>query len=176
MLVLVRIRDPLRRDLEKLKRKLEQLERNFEAKSKVLKAHDEDKKLEKAKKDFQIKRETILVEIEVIEEELKQQTIQRRIKEDIEHKKRWEKIKLELTKYPDKEFREFIKQFAKACVKQGRGIIPPEELFFKVELPDDIIHKSILLIKNSDYGEICGINARYGFISTAFAKELSEID
>lgn len=169
------IKDPLRRELQKLQRNLDALERKFEARSKVLKEHKEDKKLEKTNKDFEIKRETILAEMNIIEKEIKQKLIQRQISDDIQHKRDWEKVKLELTKYPDKEFREFIKQFAKACVKQGAGVMPLDKLFFNVELPDDIIRKSILRIQNSDYGEICGINARYNFVTTRFAQELSEL-
>ncbi len=124
------IRDPLLRERQKLQRKLDALERNFEAKSKVLKKHNEDKKLERAKKDFQIKREIWLTEIASIEEEIKQKNTQRRIQEDIDHKREWEKVKLELMKYPDKEFREFIKQFAKTCVKRQKPAMKLEELFF----------------------------------------------
>jgi len=172
---LVRIKDPLRSERLKLKRQMEQLERKFEAKSLVLSKYSEDKKLERAKKDFQQKHEMLQAEIDSIDEEIKKEETERRMQADVEHKRDWERIKSELMGYPDKDFREFMKQFAKSCIKLKRGVASLDELFHTIELPDETIRKSIQMIRNNGHEGICGIRIDYDFIQTRFARELSEI-
>jgi len=159
----------------KLKKQLDALERNFEAKSKVYSKHSEDKKLEKAKKDFQIKREIIESEISSIDENIKKIETSKRMEADVSHKREWENIKSELMGYPDKDFRNFLKQFAQACIKLRRPTLKLDELYQEIELPDEIINKSLQVIKNNRYHGVCGIRIDYGFISTQFVRELSEI-
>lgn len=167
--------DYLRSERWKLQKELDILERKFEAKSKVYSKHSENKKLEKAKKDFQIKREIIETEISSIDENIKKIETSKRMEADISHKHEWENIKSELIGYPNNDFRNFLKQFALVCIKLKRSALKLDELYQEIELPDEIINESLQIIKNNGYRGVCGIRADYGFISTQFARELSEI-
>ena len=149
------IRDHLISERQKLVRQLNTLERKFEAKSQVYIKHSEDKKLEKAKKDFQINREILEAEIASIEENIKKREIERHIADDIYHKREWGKIKSELIGYPDKDFRNFLKQLAQSCIKLKRPLINLDEIYQEIELPDEIIIKSIQLIKNKGRQGVC---------------------
>lgn len=172
---MIRKRGYLSSERQKLLRQLDALERNFEAKSKVYIKHSEEKKLEKAKKEFQIKREIIETEIASIDENIKKIETQQRIDEDISYKREWEKIKSELIGYPDKDFRDFIKQFALSCIKLKRPLLNLDELFHEIELPDETIRKSLSIIRSNGYGGVCGIRVDDNFITTQFYRELSKI-
>lgn len=167
--------DYLRSERWKLKKQLDVLERDFEAKSKIYSKHSEDKKLERAKKNFQIKQEIIESKISSIEENIKKIQTKKRMEEDVAHKREWENIKSELMGYSDKNFRSFLKQFGQSCIKLKRPMLKLEEIYQEIDLPAEIIIEIIQLIKNKGYRGVCGITSFDDWVSTRFARELSKI-
>jgi len=61
-------------------------------------------------------------------------------------------------------------------MKLKRPALKLDELYREIELTDEIINKSLQVIKNNGYRGVCGIRVDYGFISTQFSRELSEIE
>jgi hypothetical protein len=167
--------DYLRSEYWKLQKQLDALERNFEAKSKVYSNHSEDEKLQRDKKNFQLKREIILAEMSSIDENIKKIETQEKMERDVAHKREWENIESELIGYPQKDFRSFFKQFGEACLRLKKPIMTIDEIYQEIDLNDEILLKIIHHIKNNFRG-VCGISKSFDEgLSTRFARELSKI-
>ena len=167
--------DYLRSEHWKLQKQLDVLERNFEAKSKVYSKYSEEKKLQKDKKNFQLKREIILTEMSSIDENIKKIETQEKMEQDVRHKHECENIESELLGYPQKDFRVFFRQFGEACLKLEKPMLSIDEIYQEIDLEDEILLKIIHHIKNSVIG-VCGIRKSFDSgLSTRFARELSKI-
>lgn len=58
-----------------------------------------------------------------IDENIKKIEKKQKMEADVRHKREWEEIKSELLGYPDKQFRNFLKQFGQACLKLKKPML-----------------------------------------------------
>lgn len=172
---LIESMDYLRSEYWKLQKQLDALERNFEAKSKVYSEHSETKKLQRDKKNFQLKREIILAEMSSINENIKKIETQEKMERDVAHKHEWKNIESELLGYTQKDFRSFFKQFGEACLRLKKPMMTIDEIYQEIDLDDETLGKIINHIKKNFHG-VCGISKSFDYgLSTRFARELAKI-
>lgn len=158
----------------KLLNKLETLVRNFEAKSATYTEFHEDKKLDKEKKNFQLKHQILLKEIASIDAGIQQIKTQEKIDQSIKHNQAWDRIQATELASVDLTFLAFFKQFGQACVRRKRFILSINEIFEEVDLPQVMIIEILNHITRNEFEVVKSMYATDNFI-TGFANELSQI-
>jgi len=117
------LRDFLISELYRLQKLIIKLELNYEARIKVLMNHKEEKKIEKLKKDFSLKRESIIEERKLYKERIDKIDKDARIEEHTSRMRDWETIQKQITNIP--AFKKLLKIFGELDEKKKQGFGVP---------------------------------------------------
>ncbi len=131
--------DFLRSELWKLKKKLTSLEINYEAKMKVYKNYNEEKKIIKLKKDFTIKRESIVEEQKIINERISKMDKEERLVEHTRHMREWEIIKEKVQNVP--QFKKLLKLYVELEKEERYEAFGVPYSIFKYEAVEHGFHE-----------------------------------
>jgi len=154
-------------ELWKLKKKLTLLEINYEAKMKVFKSYNEEKKILKLKKEFTIKRESIVEQQKIMKERIEKIAKDERFEEHIRHNKQWENIKSKIENIP--QFVKLLKIYAEMDNSKFPMGIPYSILLKKAQ--DNGFHE-IEVIKIIKYFQD-DWDLRNAFIFSEYTKTIS---
>lgn len=157
---------------KKLEEKLQDIERKFEAESKILKENNENKRLDKTKKNFKIKREMLIEEIKLIDDEINGKQKAQQLKIQLSHAKLYSKVNDYLQYHS--EYKPFIRVLIKYWDNEKQRRIPEDEFIelCRKEIKTDVEISDFLdLIDDENYEDnpfhyVTTYNRKSGLIET----------